>query len=71
MKYALNNVLDINFLSDNSKSVYDNLRKEVYRKGSNKGLQATDAITGIMKFPRLLVMLKFHYMLIVNSTMFT
>jgi hypothetical protein len=44
MKYALNNVLDIKFYSDDTKSVYENLRKEVYRKGSNKGLQATDVV---------------------------
>ncbi len=46
MKYALNNVLDIKFYSDDTKSVYENLRKEVYRKGSNKGLQATDVTLG-------------------------
>jgi len=46
MKYALNNVLDINFVSEQTKSVYDNLRKEVYRKSSNKGLQATDVVLG-------------------------
>ena len=46
IKYALNNVLDIKFYSDDTKSVYDNLRKEVYRKGSNKGLQATDVTLG-------------------------
>lgn len=46
MKYALNNVLDIKFYSDDTKSIYENLRKEVYRKGSNKGLQATDVVLG-------------------------
>lgn len=46
MKYALNNVLEINFISDDTKSTYENLRKEVYRKGSNKGLQAKDVVLG-------------------------
>jgi hypothetical protein len=46
IKYSLNNILDINFISDDAKSVYDNLRKEVYRKGSNKSLNATDVILG-------------------------
>lgn len=46
IKYSLNNILDINFISDGAKSVYDNLRKEVYRKGSNKSLNATDVVLG-------------------------
>lgn len=46
MKYALNNVLDIKFYSDDTKLVYENLRKDVYRKGSNKILQAKDVALG-------------------------
>lgn len=46
LKYALNNVLDINFFNVEAKQTYDSLRQKVYQKGSKSNLDAINIKLG-------------------------